>query len=513
MADIFVSYAHIDDEKSSFQKHLISTLEAENLTVWIDKTNLPIGEDWWKQIRKGIASANTFVFVMTDNAWKSRTCMLEVAEAIKNNIRIISVKMIADSDVLAAIQTHQNYIPNDIYVGMLEGRNLFEVARNDWVRLQQLQWSTFVKADESEFQELIAAIKDDFGYSKRHAQLREKAQEWKEHNENSSYLLYGLEVTDAEKWIEASDNAEKLPPPNPLQREYIASSVRNRWITSIRILGALLIIAILIIGIIIVEQNRIVTENLKTAIAASNMHVTGVYDYDLGLFEPARNFFKKAIDQYSIVLQDYPQIAQGNVDTTIYLYRWDNDLGASCAQLSDYPCAEMWFKKAIELHPEVIDPTDLLPYLNLAATYRDDNRQYQLGLDVLDDAVVHTEATRLMLVEGSINRLRGSILFYSGQYYKVIDLLPDTVDILAENDIEEVRKTFSSDLLEMLYYLAASYQFTNDYSHACDYWTQYQMTLLSYPPRRRWIHDELVFSDALSKIHDLKSLYECSGLS
>src|SRR4030095_5852560 len=70
-----------------------------------------------------------------------------------------------------------------------------KLASTNWVYLR----------DQDNFDEtipkLIQSITTDLGWVRQHTRLLELALEWSENNRNSSFLLYGTELEEAERWV------------------------------------------------------------------------------------------------------------------------------------------------------------------------------------------------------------------------------------------------------------------------------------------------------------------------
>ncbi|MEW6498935.1 MAG: toll/interleukin-1 receptor domain-containing protein, partial [Cyanobacteriota bacterium] len=86
--DVFISYSRAD---SDFVRKLNNGLQIQNKTTWFDQESIASGEDFQREIYKGIESCNNFLFIISPNSIKSPYCADEVEYAKKLNKRIVTV--------------------------------------------------------------------------------------------------------------------------------------------------------------------------------------------------------------------------------------------------------------------------------------------------------------------------------------------------------------------------------------------------------------------------------------
>lgn len=79
MSDVFISYSR---KNKSFAQQLFDRLESSGRDSWVDWEGIPFSANWRRQIRRGIESANTVVFIMSPASLASPVCQLEIAHAI-----------------------------------------------------------------------------------------------------------------------------------------------------------------------------------------------------------------------------------------------------------------------------------------------------------------------------------------------------------------------------------------------------------------------------------------------
>ena len=191
MAKVFVSYSRKDIE---FAKRLTGELQKSDLDFWIDWEGIPPTVDWWREIEKGIEEADAFLFLISPDSARSKICGQEINTAVKNGKRIIPV-------VIREIEW-QDTPP----------------------QLGRLNYIFFTRDDnfETAVGKLINAIHTDYEWAATHRRIQVKALEWERKNRESSLLLHGRDLQDAEAQI--TINVSKSPKPTELQTQYIHAS-------------------------------------------------------------------------------------------------------------------------------------------------------------------------------------------------------------------------------------------------------------------------------------------------
>jgi WD40 repeat protein len=202
MSDVFISYSRRDGD---FVRRLHEMLAAQNRDVWVDWEDIPATADWWNEICAGIDAADTFIFIISPDSVASEICRREIDHAISNNKRFVPVMYrplttgpsgVTDANMHPAISTHN--------------------------------WIYFRDTDnfEESFQHLINSIETDLSYVREHTRLLVRAREWERQGREKSFLLAGVDIGNAERWL--AEGANKSPKPNDLQIEYIQASRRER---------------------------------------------------------------------------------------------------------------------------------------------------------------------------------------------------------------------------------------------------------------------------------------------
>jgi CHASE2 domain-containing sensor protein len=190
--DVFIAYSSADSE---FVRKLNDGLQIQNKTTWFDQESIASGEDFEREMYKGIESSNNFLFIISPNSLASPYCSSELEHAQKLNKRIVTV-------------LYQKVDPATLPP-----------------MLAKVQWIDFSKHDGdffTNFGELTRTLDADPEYIRNHTRLLLKAMEWDEAGRDDSFLVRGKDLKAAEEWLAQSANKE--PPPTELQRQYLRAS-------------------------------------------------------------------------------------------------------------------------------------------------------------------------------------------------------------------------------------------------------------------------------------------------
>src|SRR5215207_8355627 len=135
MKDTFISYSRKD---RIFAQRIVARLAQEQFDSWVDWAGIPYSAEWWREICKGIDGAKNFIFILTPDSLTSRICNLELEYARNHNKRVIPiVRREPDPKKLA---------------GEWFGTDWEQIARDNYVQLQKLNYIFFRKHSEPEFQ-------------------------------------------------------------------------------------------------------------------------------------------------------------------------------------------------------------------------------------------------------------------------------------------------------------------------------------------------------------------------
>ncbi len=191
----FISYSRKDAE---FAERLFAALEARGIDAIIDRRDLPLIEEWQKELLGFIRGADAVIFVITPNSVGSQWCSWEISQVAGLNKRIAPV-VAAD-------------LPPDLKPpeAVSKLNYVFFTGDNDF---------------EGQIDQLAKALNTDMGWVKEHTRLGEAARRWDERKRTSALLLRGQDIAAAEKWV--ITRPREAPRPTELHGEYIHASRRG----------------------------------------------------------------------------------------------------------------------------------------------------------------------------------------------------------------------------------------------------------------------------------------------
>jgi hypothetical protein len=234
MADVFISYAREDQE---FVRELQKALEERDRNTWIDWKDIPLTAKWKEEVFSAIEQADSFAAVISPDYIVSKPCREELDHAALNNKRMVPLwhRDVADEDVPPDLAAHQ-------YVYLRESDDF-----------------------ENAFGRLLEALDTDMEWVHDHTRLLVRAKEWESKGRDSSMLLRGSELREAEEWQARA--AEKEPKPTSLQSEYILASRRaasRRYRATIGVM-ALTLMVVMVLGLVGFWQWREARSNAQEA--------------------------------------------------------------------------------------------------------------------------------------------------------------------------------------------------------------------------------------------------------
>jgi CHASE2 domain-containing sensor protein len=194
--DVFISYSRRDQE---FVRSLHNALVQINRPTWVDWQDIMPTEQWWKAIEIGIETASNFVFILSPDSVASEVCRREVEHAVRYNKRLIPV------------------VRRDVDVSAVHPA----LGDHNWIFLREQE--DFATG----FQKLVTAIDTDLTHVHTHTRVLIKALEWERVGRNPSFLLRGLDLTLAERWLKQSPG--KDPQPTDSQIALIRTSRWTPW--------------------------------------------------------------------------------------------------------------------------------------------------------------------------------------------------------------------------------------------------------------------------------------------
>lgn len=191
--DVFISYSRNDGD---FARKLNEQLQINGRSTWFDQDSIAVGADFQKEIYKGIASSNNFLFLISQKSIDSPYCADEVTYAEKQGKRIITLRLEkVDSALLPQA-------------------------------LAAIQWVDAGKEKDFNgvFSQVIRTLDVDRTHVESHSKWQNKALEWKKEGRDAALLLMGSEFSVAELWLNESLTGKKQPQPTEIQKEFIEES-------------------------------------------------------------------------------------------------------------------------------------------------------------------------------------------------------------------------------------------------------------------------------------------------
>ncbi|MBD2459647.1 TIR domain-containing protein [Oscillatoria sp. FACHB-1407] len=193
--EVFISYSRRDRE---FVIKLDNALRQTGRASWIDWSDIQPAEDWWKAIERGIESASNFVFIISPDSITSKVCRQELEYGLEHNKRLVPLLW------------REGFNMDDVHPA---------ISRHNWI--------FFRETDDFEqaFSTLLTALDTDLDYARNHTRLLVRAKEWQRKLADSSFLLRGTDLLEAEQWLETSNT--KQPKPTELHRSYVHASRKD----------------------------------------------------------------------------------------------------------------------------------------------------------------------------------------------------------------------------------------------------------------------------------------------
>ena len=193
--DAFITYAR-QNGGIEFVDRLATALTARGKSVWVDRTKIEAAAAWRVRIARGIESAKALIYVLSPESVESIECGRELEIAVDAHKRIIPICF---KDVDPAALPDALNAPNWIY---FRGGD-----------------------DHSEaLDKTVEALDSDLDWRDRHTRLGVRASEWSASNRDSSFLLHGTDLRQAEQWYE--DKVRHSEQPTPAQADFISASRR-----------------------------------------------------------------------------------------------------------------------------------------------------------------------------------------------------------------------------------------------------------------------------------------------
>lgn len=167
-ASVFISYSREDKD---FVRRLDQALMKRKRETWVDLEDIRPTEEWLASVYAGIEGANAFVFVISPESVKSKSCLKELTHAVEHNKRLVPVVW---------REVEDSVVPDP---------------------LSSPQWIYFRDEDnfEEAFQDLVDALDTDLDWVHAHTRLLTRAIEWDANGRENSFVLRGNNLHEAEE--------------------------------------------------------------------------------------------------------------------------------------------------------------------------------------------------------------------------------------------------------------------------------------------------------------------------
>jgi tetratricopeptide (TPR) repeat protein len=214
---VFVSYSRRD---IAFADVLVLALEARGVEVIIDRRDLPLLEEWQKELLGFIRKADAVVYVASPSSISSKWCNWEIDQVTTLNKRLAPV-------VCATLDPHVA-VPDSI--GRINF--LFFTPPNDF---------------DEQADKLVKALGTDLGWLKEHTRLGELARRWDERARPNRLLLPSGDIEEAERW--AITRPREAPSPTALHATYVQASRQAATRRQRMAIGGALTVALVAAGL------------------------------------------------------------------------------------------------------------------------------------------------------------------------------------------------------------------------------------------------------------------------
>ena len=191
MPDLFISYARGDSR--DFVARLSAALEDRGKDTWVDLDDIPAASVWNDDLRAGIASSDSFCFVISPSSVVSEHCRAELEHAVALGKRLLPVLLLPVPDA-----------------GVPEA-----VASRNWIP----QVGRFTDDFDAALDTLVTAIETDLDWVREHTRWGVRAEEWVRRGEDRSVLARGSDLDQAEAFVSGGGGHEPQPTeaPGPLR--------------------------------------------------------------------------------------------------------------------------------------------------------------------------------------------------------------------------------------------------------------------------------------------------------
>jgi len=212
---LFLSYARDD---ADLVRALEQAIEVRGWSTWVDRVSIPSASEWMAEIRRGIESADGFVFVLTPSSVASRMCRVELSIAVDLSKRLLPLWPLTKT----AWDDAQRQVRARV------GADAVGEVPPELQKLDYIDINDFTGRDdalEALVDELLKAASRDLDWLRQHTRLQQDVKRWLDGRYAAAALLRGPLLDAAEAMLSATG---KEPPLTTLQREFVEASQAER---------------------------------------------------------------------------------------------------------------------------------------------------------------------------------------------------------------------------------------------------------------------------------------------
>lgn len=280
--DAFFSYSRDNEEICTT---LRNDLRLAGYRIWLDRDDIPPGSpDWFGEIERGIESANSCVFLISNSWLSSEVCHRELKTAQGFNKRIVTVlledfdKAFIGKKVSEREAGWRRFQPTDLsgdaytdyvisYITEIHQQLKDDSLKSDLVGI------TPKAVSQSHLTQLTQLIRPPNRSEEltQHTSLLMRAKRY-ERKEIGAALLGFTEWRRERDWVRKSEKDESAPKPNDAHRKYLNDS-RNRLLQSAMAVGVVAISVILLMLFLEAQRQRQVQAVENTALREINTQI------------------------------------------------------------------------------------------------------------------------------------------------------------------------------------------------------------------------------------------------
>ena len=195
---LFTSYSRSDLEVADA---LVTALEESNYAVFMDRRNLPYGEEWQKVLYEYIRDCDTVVFLISERSIGSKWVIWELQQVTELNKRLMPVMISACPK--------EDLPPAVAKIEVLPREAKFDFHRH--------------------FADLVNALESNRAWVMQATKLHSRTQDWIHAHKKPAMLLRGSGLKGAEQWRESKPEKEVIP--GEVLDFLLSSRQRaNRWL-------------------------------------------------------------------------------------------------------------------------------------------------------------------------------------------------------------------------------------------------------------------------------------------